>query len=87
MKRRLIDQSYTLIDITVDQFDNSIIDTIKAKYPMIAIGRSEINRYNSSLGNNLKFFITHLYFDDVTDTVNDIKKYYYNYSVKVHIVK
>lgn len=87
MKRRLIDQSYTLIDITVDQFDNSIINTIKTKYPMIAIGRSETNRFNASLGNNLKFFITHLYFDDVTDTVNDIKKYYDNYSVKVQLVK
>lgn len=83
MKRRSVNQSNTLVDITLDKFDDGLIDTIKAKYPMISVGRSESNRFYESLGNNLKFFISHFYFPNAQIVADEIKSYYDNYDIKV----
>jgi hypothetical protein len=55
-----MDQSYTLISISVDQFDDSVISGLMKKHGQcIASARITSSRFGTNTDSSLKFFVHH----------------------------
>lgn len=85
MKR--IDQTYTTIDIIVDDYDETIISELKKRYPVMAIARVNATRFNKNSTNLLKFYLYHWIFDNYKSAIFDINNYYNKYNITTKVVK
>lgn len=54
-----IEQAYTLIDITVSEFNDDVIKTLMRTYPCLASARSSKTKFGGEDNNSLKFYIHH----------------------------
>ena len=86
MAKRRIDQTYTTIDIVVDAYDDSIINKLKQRYPVLAIARVNATKFNKDSTNLLKFYLYHWIFDDYKSAICDINDYYNKYTITTKVV-
>lgn len=86
MARRNVDQTYTTIDIIVDVYDEAIINTLKQRYPVLAIARVNATKFNKDSTNLLKFYLYHWLFDNYESAIVDIKTYYNKYTITTKVV-
>jgi hypothetical protein len=83
---RSVNQSYTTIDIIVDEFDEQIIDMLKQRYPALSIARVNATRFNKDSTNLLKFYLYHWIFDNYESAIVDINNYYNKYTISTKVV-
>ena len=83
---RRINQTYTTIDIVVDNYDEKIITTLKQRYPALAIARVNATRFNTDSTNLLKFYVYHWLHNDYKTVIFDINNYYNKYKITTKVV-
>lgn len=84
MKR--VDQTYTMIDIIVDEYNEDIITTLKQRYPALALARVNATKFNKDSTNSIKFYVYHWLLDDHETVIFDINKYYNKYTITTKVV-
>ena len=83
---RNVDQTYTMIDIIVDEYDEDIITTLKQRYSALALARVNATKFNKDSTNSLKFYVYHWLLDDYKTVISDINKYYNKYTITTKVV-
>jgi hypothetical protein len=83
---RRVNQTYTTIDIVVDDYDEKIIDDLKNRYPALSIARVNATRFNKDSTNLLKFYVYHWLHNDYKTVMFDIHNYYYKYKITTKVV-
>lgn len=83
---RNVDQTYTTIDIIVDEYDEKIINELKQRYPAIALARINATKFNKDSTNLLKFYLYHWIFDNYKSAIFDINNYYNKYTITTKVV-
>jgi hypothetical protein len=83
---RRIDQTYTTIDIQIDDFDETIINELKCRYPVLALARVNATKFNKDSTNLLKFYLYHWIFDNYESAIFDINNYYNKYTITTKVV-
>jgi len=83
---RQIDQTYTTIDIVVDEYDENIISRLKQRYPSLSIARVNATRFNKDSTNLLKFYIYHWLVNNYKSAIFDINNYYNKYTITTKVV-
>lgn len=83
---RNVDQTYTMIDIIVDEYDEDIITTLKQRYSVLALARVNATKFNKDSTNSLKFYVYHWLLDDYKTVISDINKYYNKYTITTKVV-
>ena len=86
MAKRNVDQTYTTIDIIVDDYDETIIDELKHRYPVLAVARVNATKFNKDSTNLLKFYLYHWMFDNYKSAIHDINNYYNKYTISTKVV-
>lgn len=84
---RRIDQTYTTIDIVVDDYDETIINELKRRYPVLALARVNATKFNKDSTNLLKFYLYHWIFDNYESAIFDINNYYNKYTITTKVVE
>lgn len=84
---RRIDQTYTTIDIQIDDFDETIINELKRRYPVLALARVNATKFNKDSTNLLKFYLYHWIFDNYESAIFDINNYYNKYTITTKVVE
>lgn len=84
MKR--VDQTYTMIDIIVDEYNEDIITTLKQRYPALALARVNATKFNKDSTNSIKFYVYHWLLDDYQTVIFDINNYYNKYTITTKVV-
>ena len=83
---RSVNQTYTMINIVVDGYDENIIATLKQRYPALSIARVNATKFNKDSTNLLKFYLYHWIFDDYKSAIVDINNYYNKYTITTKVV-
>jgi hypothetical protein len=83
---RSVNQTYTTIDIVVDEYDETIIDELKQRYPVLAVARVNATKFNKDSTNLLKFYLYHWIFDNYRSAIFDINNYYNKYKITTKVV-
>ena len=86
MAKRDINQTYTMINIVVDEYDEKIIDKLKQSYPTLAIARVNATKFNADSTNLLKFYVYHWLHDNYKSVIFDINYYYNKYTITTKVV-
>ena len=86
MAKRNLDQTYTTIDIVVDDFNEIFINELKQRYPVLAIARVNATKFNKDSTNLLKFYLYHWIFDNYKSAIRDINDYYNKYTITTKVV-
>jgi len=84
---RRVDQTYTTIDIIVDDYDETIINELKHRYPVLAVARVNATKFNKDSTNLLKFYLYHWMFDNYESAIFDINNYYNKYIITTKVVE
>ena len=84
---RRIDQTYTMLDINVDIYDEDVISKLKHSYPSLAIARISSTKFNKDSKNTLKFYVYHWLTDNYNSAIIDINNYYNKYKITARVVK
>lgn len=87
MKRNNIDQSYTMIDIKLNTFDDDVISGLMSKYPKLASARIEGRNKFSESGKCLKFYIHHMFFDNRDAAIKDIMHAFKGNEISIRTIK
>jgi len=82
-----VDQTYTIIDIIVDEFDEMLINELKCKYPVLAVARVNATKFHKNSTNLLKFYLYHWMFKDYKSAIFDINNHYKKYSITKKVVE
>ena len=83
---RQVDQTYTMINIVVDDYDENIIATLKQRYPALSIARVNATKFNKDSTNSIKFYLYHWIFDNYESAIVDINNYYNKYTITTKVV-
>ena len=83
---RRVNQTYTTIDIVVDNYDETIIAKLKQRYPSLSIARVNATKYNKDSTNLLKFYVYHWLHNDYKTVMFDIHNYYNKYKITTKVV-
>lgn len=83
---RNVDQTYTMLDIIVDSYDEDIITTLKQRYPALALARVNATKFNKDSTNSIKFYVYHWLLDDYETVIFDITNYYNKYTITTKVV-
>ena len=83
---RRVNQTYTMINIVVDGYDENIIATLKQRYPALSIARVNATKFNKDSTNLLKFYLYHWIFDNYESAIVDINNYYNKYTITTKVV-
>jgi len=84
---RRVDQTYTTMDIVVDEYDETIINELKHRYPVLAVARVNATKFNKDSTNLLKFYLYHWMFDNYESAIFDINNYYNKYTITKKVVE
>ena len=84
---RRVHQTYTMIDVEVDSYDEDVISTLKLRYPSLALARTNATKFNKDSKNTLKFYVYHWIFDNYESAIFDINNYYNKYKITAKVVK
>lgn len=83
---RRVNQTYTMINIVVDGYDEEVINTLKQRYPALSIARVNATRFNKDSTNLLKFYVYHWLHNDYKTVIFDINNYYNKYTITTKVV-
>ena len=83
---RRVNQTYTMINIVVDEYDENVITTLKQRYPALSIARVNATRFNKDSTNLLKFYVYHWLHNDYKTVIFDINNYYNKYTITTKVV-
>ena len=83
---RRVNQTYTMINIVVDGYDENIIATLKQRYPALSIARVNATKFNKDSTNSIKFYLYHWIFDNYESAIVDINNYYNKYTITTKVV-
>ena len=87
MIRKKIDQSFTMVDISVHEFDDRVIGSIMNEHRHLAAARIQSNRFSAATSSRLIFYIHHRFFDSVDAVINDIKHNFKNHDILIKVSK
>ena len=83
---RRVNQTYTMLDIVVDDYDENLIAKVKNLYPAISIARISATKFSKDSTNLLKFYVYHWLHNDYKTVIFDINKYYNKYTITTKVV-
>jgi len=84
MKR--VNQTYTMLDIVVDDYDENLIAKVKNLHPAISIARISASKFSKDSSNLLKFYVYHWLHNDYKTVMFDIHNYYNKYKITTKVV-
>lgn len=82
---RRVDQTYTMIDVEVDTYDEETISKLKLCYPALAVARINSTKFDKDSKNSLKFYIYHWLIDNYKSAIIDINYYYNKYKITTKV--
>jgi len=83
---RRVNQTFTMLDIVVDDYDENLIAKVKNLHPAIAIARISASKFNKDSSNLLKFYVYHWLHNDYKTVIFDINNYYNKYKITTKVV-
>lgn len=83
---RRVNQTYTMLDIVVVDYDENLIAKVKNLHPAIAIARVSASKFNKDSTNLLKFYVYHWLHNDYKTVMFDIHNYYNKYKITTKVV-
>lgn len=83
---RRVDQTYTTLDITVDAYDEELIQSIKKLHPAISLARISATKFSTDSADLLKFYVYHWLYTDYNTVVQDIYNYFNKYVISKKVV-
>ena len=83
---RRVNQTFTMLDIVVDDYDENLISKIKNSHPTISIARISATKFSKDSTNLLKFYVYHWMHDDYKTVIFDINNYYNKYTITTKVV-
>ena len=83
---RRVNQTFTTIDIVVDNYDEKNINELKQRYPAISIARISASKFSKDSTNLLKFYVYHWLHNDYKTVIFDINNYYNKYKITTKVV-
>ena len=81
-----VDQTYTVIDVELGDFPEEQIQALKNKYPSLALARISATKFNSNVGQKLKFYVYHWLYTDYSAAVQDILQSFNKYTASKKVV-
>ena len=83
---RRVNQTYTMLDIVVDDYDENLIAKVKNLHPAISIARISATKFSKDSTNLLKFYVYHWLHNDYKTVMFDIHNYYNKYKITTKVV-
>ena len=83
---RRVDQTYTVIDVSLPEYPENQILKLKAQYPSLALARISATKFNTAATATLKFYVYHWLYTDYTAAVQDIYNYFNKYAISKKVV-
>jgi len=83
---RRVNQTFTMLDIVVDDYDENLIAKVKNLYPAISIARISASKFSKDSTNLLKFYVYHWLHNDYKTVMFDIHNYYNKYKITTKVV-
>ena len=83
---RRMNQTFTMLDIVVDNYDENLINEIKKLHPAISIARISATKFSKDSTNLLKFYVYHWLHDDYETVIFDINNYFNKYTITTKVV-
>jgi len=83
---RRVNQTYTMLDIVVDDYDENLIAKVKNLHPAISIARISASKFSKDSSNLLKFYVYHWLHNDYKTVMFDIHNYYNKYKITTKVV-
>lgn len=83
---RRVDQTYTMLDIVVDNYDENLISKVRNLHPTISIARISASKFGKDATNLLKFYVYHWLHDDYKTVIFDINNYFNKYTITTKVV-
>ena len=83
---RRVNQTYTMLDIVVDDYDENLIAKVKNLHPAISIARISSTKFSKDSTNLLKFYVYHWLHNDYKTVIFDINNYYNKYKITTKVV-
>ena len=83
---RRVNQTYTMLDIVVDDYDENLIAKVKNLHPAISIARISATKFSKDSTNLLKFYVYHWLHNDYKTVIFDINNYYNKYTITTKVV-
>ena len=83
---RRVNQTYSMLDIVVDDYDETVIAKVKNLYPSISIARISATKFSKDSTNLLKFYVYHWLHNDYKTVIFDINNYYNKYKITTKVV-
>lgn len=84
IKQRKLNQSYVLVDIAVDYFDDQLISGLMKKHTHLAAAWVDISKFGKNDSKSLKFYINHLN-DNKDEIISDIKDAFKNHDILIKV--
>ena len=83
---RRVNQTFTMLDIVVDNFNEDLIVKVKNLHPTISIARITATKFSKDSTNLLKFYVYHWMHDDYKTVIFDINNYFNKYTITTKVV-
>jgi hypothetical protein len=83
---RRVNQTYTMLNIVVDDYDENLIAKVKNLHPAISIARISATKFSKDSTNLLKFYVYHWLHNDYKTVIFDINNYYNKYKITTKVV-
>ena len=83
---RRVNQTYTMLNIVVNDYDENLIAKVKNLHPAISIARISASKFNKDSTNLLKFYVYHWLHNDYKTVIFDINNYYNKYKITTKVV-
>ena len=83
---RRVNQTYTMLNIVVDDYDENLIAKVKNLHPAISIARISASKFSKDSSNLLKFYVYHWLHNDYKTVIFDINNYYNKYTITTKVV-
>ena len=83
---RRVNQTYTMLDIVVNDYDENLIAKVKNLHPAISIARISSTKFSKDSTNLLKFYVYHWLHNNYKTVIFDINNYYNKYTITTKVV-
>ena len=83
---RRVNQTFTMLDIVVDNYDENIINEVKKLHPAISIARISATKFSKDSTNLLKFYVYHWLHNDYKTVIFNINNYFNKYTITTKVV-
>ena len=83
---RRMNQTFTMLDIVVDNYDENLINEVKKLHPAISIARISATKFSKDSTNLLKFYVYHWLHNDYKTVIFNINNYFNKYTITTKVV-